>query len=205
MLVDKYKEFGLCPPANLPTTQSSFVILSDGRRKSITSPRVVALLPMLPLASTSQKIKLFLEFCEILDSRKDPIVALNLPMFSHRLKWQEHPYVDVARKMKFEDAVTMSFLYSLCVEYWLVMEGRLDQFKKTEGKFKRNDLFQVWYPPGVHLKSFVAQVSEYLSKEFCKHLIRVDIMPETQRLLSLVTNRFNFRFAGYAIKMRFDI
>lgn len=196
-----YSDLGIRPPLNLPTTRSSFLQMPDGSKKKITSPGAVTLDLMLPSVGVKERIDAFLMFCEMFSGRDDPVIKNNLPMFSHRLLWQEHPYVEKISAMSYPEAVELTFIYSFCVEYWPIIENGKN-FVLTGKKFKRNDLFQVWYPKGVTLRTFILEVSKFLAINFISTIRpkSKEIMEECNYLLGLVSCKYGFRFAGYAIK-----
>ena len=50
--------------------------------------------------SLDMRMEKFFEFCRKFDLRNDPILRDNFQMFSHRLHWDEHPYIELMHDVK---------------------------------------------------------------------------------------------------------
>lgn len=57
--------------------------------------------------SLEERIQKFFEFCRAYDVREEPLLKANPQQFSHRLHWDEMPYVDEMREEK--DLRTLNF------------------------------------------------------------------------------------------------
>ena len=109
-----------------------------------------------------KRLDKFFEFCQEFDLRRDQLLAEDYQIFSHRLHWHEHPFVDVMQKVtdpKLRLWYTLTFSFSN--EHWgTLMSLMNDGIPATRERFQtqrhaRNDLFQIYYPKGTNVKEWL--------------------------------------------------
>ena len=113
--------------------------------------------------SLDQRIEKFFEFCQKFDNRKDSLLKSEYQIFSHRLHWHEHPYCYYRRDNVTDNELRMFYtlVFSFSNEHWgtfmkLAKEGvqsTKDHF--VNNRHARNDLFQIYYPKGTDVKSWL--------------------------------------------------
>jgi len=119
-----------------------------------------------------ERIQKFFEFCRAYDIREEPLLKTNPQQFSHRLHWDEMPYVEEMREEK--DLKTLlhhTIVWSFSNEHWLTFRTLRDQgvdaMKKrfiTE-RHARSDLFQIYYPKGTVVKDWLCTVPQQIAEE----------------------------------------
>lgn len=132
------------------------VLVSD-TRKSEWKEEV-----LLPHLSVEERIQKYFEFCRAFDKREDPILRDHFQQHSHRLHWQEHPYVDKVKGLPMFERIWLTLIFSFTNEHWgtfsAAYDGGHDGLKKyLEGDARpcRSDLFQIYYPKGTIVKEFL--------------------------------------------------
>lgn len=109
----------------------------------------------------------FFEFCDKFDQRKDDLLRDDFQIFSHRLHWDEHPFVE-----RYKDGAGLvnllsmkqiwyTITFSFSNEHWGTMmaleedgqEGLRERFKKH--RHARSDLFQIYYPKGTKVAQWL--------------------------------------------------
>jgi hypothetical protein len=112
--------------------------------------------------SQEQRFDKFFEWCQAFDKREDKLLKEDYQIFSHRLHWHEHPFVDVMQpitdnKMR----LFYTLVFSFSNEHWgTLMSLMNDGINVTRERFKtqrhaRNDLFQIYYPKGTNVKDWL--------------------------------------------------
>ena len=109
-----------------------------------------------------QRFEKFFEWCQAFDKREDKLLKEDYQIFSHRLHWHEHPFVDAMQpitdnKMR----LFYTLVFSFSNEHWgTLMSLMNDGIDVTRERFKtqrhaRNDLFQIYYPKGTNVKDWL--------------------------------------------------
>ena len=102
-----------------------------------------------------ERLQKFFEFCRAYDVREEPLLKDNPQQFSHRLHWDEMPYVDEMKNEKdLESLLHHTIVWSFSNEHWLTfralrdhgIEGMKIRFE-TE-RHARSDLFRTIVPFG---------------------------------------------------------
>lgn len=118
-----------------------------------------------------QRIDKFFEFCNKFDQREDELLKKDYQIFSHRLHWHEHPFVDLLKDETDNfKRLWYTIVFSFTNEHWLTLttlmnsgvQGLRERFK-TE-RHARNDLFQIYYPKGTQVKEWLCVVPEQAAK-----------------------------------------
>lgn len=118
--------------------------------------------PLLPHMSVESRIQKYFEFCRAFDRREDYVLRDNFQQHSHRLHWQEHPFVDVIRDVdSLRDRIWFTLVFSFTNEHWMTFKTLVDKGPsalrkrfKTE-RHARMDLFQIYYPKGTVVKDWI--------------------------------------------------
>jgi hypothetical protein len=113
-----------------------------------------------------QRKEKFFEFCDKFDKREDDLLRDDFQVFSHRLHWHEHPYVDFLKdkEISFLKRIWYTMTFSFSNEHWLTFktlydngqEGLRERFKNH--RHARSDLFQIYYPKGTKVKDWLIDI-----------------------------------------------
>jgi hypothetical protein len=111
----------------------------------------------------------FFEFCSKFDDRQDDLLKDDFQIFSHRLHWHEHPYVerykdenrDLVYRLRGFKKIWYTILFSFSNEHWGTMmaldeggqEGLRERFERH--RHARSDLFQIYYPKGTKVAQWL--------------------------------------------------
>lgn len=130
--------------------------------------------------SLEERIQKFFEFCSAYDIREEPLLKSNPQQFSHRLHWDEMPYVDEMKDEK--DLKTLlhhTIVWSFSNEHWLTFrtlrDKGVDALKErflTE-RHARSDLFQIYYPKGTVVRDWLCTVPQQIAEE-CYGLLQTN-------------------------------
>ena len=109
-----------------------------------------------------QRFDKFFEWCKAFDKREDKLLKEDYQIFSHRLHWHEHPFVDVMKPITDNKLrLFYTLVFSFSNEHWgTLMSLMNDGIIMTRERFKtqrhaRNDLFQIYYPKGTNVKDWL--------------------------------------------------
>jgi len=110
-----------------------------------------------------QRKEKFFEFCDKFDLRLDDLLKDDFQIFSHRLHWHEHPYVDFfkGKDVSNFEKILYTITYSFSNEHWGTFKALYDggenglRSRFERHRHARSDLFQIYYPKGT-------KVSEWL-------------------------------------------
>jgi hypothetical protein len=109
-----------------------------------------------------QRFDKFFEWCKAFDKREDKLLKEDYQIFSHRLHWHEHPFVDVMKPITDNKLrLFYTLVFSFSNEHWgTLMSLMNDGIILTRERFKtqrhaRNDLFQIYYPKGTNVKDWL--------------------------------------------------
>ena len=105
----------------------------------------------------------FFEFCDKFDKRHDDLLRDDFQIFSHRLHWHEHPYVDFFKQHPIDNfhKIWYTIAYSFSNEHWGTFkalhdngqEGLRQRFERN--RHARSDLFQIYYPKGTKVAQWL--------------------------------------------------
>jgi hypothetical protein len=109
----------------------------------------------------------FFEFCDKFDERKDDLLKDDFQIFSHRLHWDEHPYVEFLQnegskiKLRNFEKIWYTIAFSFSNEHWGTFkalynngqEGLRQRFERN--RHARSDLFQIYYPKGTKVAQWL--------------------------------------------------
>lgn len=133
----------------------------------------LAIVPMLPSGKPSrswmkdwtqeERTEKFFEFCRAYDKREDSLLAENYQQFSHRLHWDECPFVDTLKTNDDPEMVLHAcLLFSFTNEHWQTFlawkEGYntgLRDYLYAGNRPCRSDLFQIYYPKGTKVEEWL--------------------------------------------------
>ena len=128
--------------------------------------------------SQEERIQKFFEFCTVFDQRKDQLLKEEYQIFSHRLHWHEHPYVDLANGIEdLEKLLHYTIVFSFTNEHWQTTKTLIDDDVPELRRYSRNnrmcrsDLFQVWYPKGTNVAEWLCTVPQQMAKD-CAYLFK---------------------------------
>ncbi len=134
----------------------------DIARKSDFAGKTVDVL--LPHSSVEERIDTYNTFCHAWDKREDSYLRDEYQMFSHRLHWQDHPYVEaISSVTSLREKVWLTLVFSFTNEHWqtfmtLLSQGEAALKKRIQEdgeRVQRNDLFQIYYPKGTKVKEWI--------------------------------------------------
>jgi len=104
----------------------------------------------------------FFEFCGKFDLREDTLLHDEFQIFSHRLHWDEHPFIDLMSMITdAEERLYYALVFSFTNEHWGTLMHLMDKgADATREHFKtnrhaRSDLFQIYYPKGTDVKEWL--------------------------------------------------
>jgi len=109
-----------------------------------------------------ERVAKFFEFCRKFDLREDKLLREDYQIFSHRLHWHEHPFVELMTGVKdSRDRLWYALVFSFTNEHWGTLTHLMTHgIDKTREHFKHNrharsDLFQIYYPKGTDVKEWL--------------------------------------------------
>ena len=109
-----------------------------------------------------ERVAKFFEFCRKFDLREDKLLSEDYQIFSHRLHWHEHPFVELMNQVKdSRDRLWYALVFSFTNEHWGTLTHLMTHgIDKTREHFKHNrharsDLFQIYYPKGTDVKEWL--------------------------------------------------
>ena len=157
-----------------------------------------------------QRIEKFFDFCRAYDVREEELLKENPQQFSHRLHWDEMPFVDEMKEEKdLEKLLHHTIVWSFSNEHWLTfralrdhgVDGMRNRFEKE--RHARSDLFQIYYPKNTIVKDWLCEVPQQIAKD-CVSFFKSDrrlTMMELATLLEQHTKKhYGFRNVMYPYK-----
>ena len=160
--------------------------------------------------SLEQRIQKFFEFCRAYDVREEPLLKANPQQFSHRLHWDEMPYVDEMKNEK--DIKTLlhhTIVWSFSNEHWLTFRTLRDHgIEAMKKRFEtqrhaRSDLFQIYYPKGTVVKDWLCTVPQKIAED-CYGLLQsnrpLKMMELASKLEKHTKEKYGFRNVMYPYK-----
>ena len=161
-----------------------------------------------------QRFDKFFGWCVAYDKREDKLLKEDYQIFSHRLHWHEHPFVDVMQSITDNKMrLFYTLVFSFSNEHWgTLMSLMNDGIDITRERFKtqrhaRNDLFQIYYPKGTNVKEWLidgpmkaANDIHYILEEPAKMGRPFTMMEFAKRLERYFKKHQNFRSPLYPCK-----
>ena len=160
--------------------------------------------------SLEERMQKFFEFCRAYDVREEPLLTSNPQQFSHRLHWDEMPYVEEMKHEKdVEKLLHHTIVWSFSNEHWLTFrtlrDHGIDAMKNrfiTE-RHARSDLFQVYYPKGTKVKEWLCEKPQQIAKD-CYPLLQsnrpLKMMELASKLEKHTKEKYGFRNVMYPYK-----
>ena len=160
--------------------------------------------------SLEERFQKFFEFCRAYDVREEPLLKANPQQFSHRLHWDEMPYVDEMKDEK--DLKTLlhhTIVWSFSNEHWLTFRALRDHgIEAMKTRFEterhaRSDLFQIYYPKGTIVRDWLCEVPQQIAED-CYSILesdrRLTMMELASKLERHTKKKFGFRNVMYPFK-----
>ena len=160
--------------------------------------------------SLEERMQKFFEFCRAYDVREEPLLKSNPQQFSHRLHWDEMPYVEEMKHEKdVEKLLHHTIVWSFSNEHWLTFrtlrDHGIDAMKNrfiTE-RHARSDLFQIYYPKGTKVKEWLCETPQQIAKD-CYPLLQsnrpLKMMELASKLEKHTKEKYGFRNVMYPYK-----
>lgn len=109
-----------------------------------------------------ERVAKFFEYCRKFDLREDKLLHDEYQIFSHRLHWHEHPFVDLMSNITdAEQRLYYALVFSFTNEHWgtltHLMSKGIDSTREhfRNNRHARSDLFQIYYPKGTDVKEWL--------------------------------------------------
>jgi hypothetical protein len=144
------------------------MIVPEATRKSEWNNEI-----LLPDLTVEERIQKYFEFCRAFDKREDPVLRDHFQQHSHRLHWQEHPYVEAIKGVKsLKERIRATLVFSFTNEHWETFMACLDSDaalkKRLEDPVIRNcrsDLFQIYYPKDTNVGQFLYHGTKMVAED----------------------------------------
>lgn len=162
--------------------------------------------------SQKERTEKFFEFCRAYDQREDSLLRNNYQQFSHRLHWDECPFVEYLKDYREpEDILHACILFSFTNEHWKTFlswhsgnQSGLRDYINEGNRPCRSDLFQIYYPKGTKVEEWLLYGPQKAAKALSHVLVgknRPYTMMEFAKILNehFVTEQ-GFRNAMYPCK-----
>ena len=159
-----------------------------------------------------QRTEKFFEFCRAYDEREDSLLRDNYQQFSHRLHWDECPFVETVSKQNDPYLVLHAcILFSFTNEHWLTFTAWQDGYQpglrdylNAGNRPCRSDLFQIYYPKGTKVDEWLLYGPQKAAQALF-HLIGAKNRPYTMMEFAKILNEHfvndqGFRNAMYPCK-----
>lgn len=161
--------------------------------------------------SQEERTEKFFEFCNAYDKREDSLLRDNYQQFSHRLHWDECPFVDEVKLINDPTTVLEACLvFSFTNEHWQTFrawrKGGSDAMRErflTE-RHARSDLFQIYYPKDTNVKEWLCEVPKDFAQKHSMKIFNVKskytMMEFAKKLNQIFVDEYGFRNAMYPSK-----
>jgi hypothetical protein len=157
-----------------------------------------------------ERIQKFFEFCRAYDVREEPLLKSNPQQFSHRLHWDEMPYVEEMKNEKdIEKLLHHTIVWSFSNEHWLTFRALRDhgvdamRNRFVTERHARSDLFQIYYPKGTKVKEWLCETPQRIAKD-CYPLLQsnrpLKMMELASKLEKHTKEKYGFRNVMYPYK-----
>ena len=160
--------------------------------------------------SLEERIQKFFEFCRAYDVREEPLLKSNPQQFSHRLHWDEMPYVEEMKNEKdVEKLLHHTIVWSFSNEHWLTFRALRDhgvdamRNRFITERHARSDLFQIYYPKGTKVKEWLCETPQRIAAD-CYSLLQsnrpLKMMELASKLEKHTKEKYGFRNVMYPYK-----
>ena len=157
-----------------------------------------------------ERIQKFFEFCRAYDVREEPLLKSNPQQFSHRLHWDEMPYVEEMKNEKdVEKLLHHTIVWSFSNEHWLTFRALRDhgvdamRNRFITERHARSDLFQIYYPKGTKVKEWLCETPQRIAAD-CYSLLQsnrpLKMMELASKLEKHTKEKYGFRNVMYPYK-----
>jgi hypothetical protein len=114
--------------------------------------------------SLDERLDKFFEFCRGFDERDDMLLREDYQIFSHRLHWHEHSFVDLMQNVTDNrDRLWYTLVFSFSNEHWGTLTKLMNEGIEAcrshfeNNRHARNDLFQIYYPKNTNVKEWLLE------------------------------------------------
>lgn len=156
----------------------------------------------------------FFEFCSAYDKREDYLLKNNYQQFSHRLHWDECPFVDeMSKENDLYYLLEACILFSFSNEHWQTFrtwrdsDGNMNSLRERfkDNRHARSDLFQIYYPKDTNVKDWLTTAPRHAALDlvpvlFTKEAKRYTMMEFAKLLNDYFVKVLGFRNAMYPCK-----
>lgn len=161
--------------------------------------------------SQEERTEKFFEFCNAYDKREDSLLRDNYQQFSHRLHWDECPFVDEVKLINDPQTVLEACLiFSFTNEHWQTFrtwrDHGIDVMRErflTE-RHARSDLFQIYYPKDTNVKEWLCEVPKDFADKHSEVIFNTKttytMMQFAKKLNQIFVDEYGFRNAMYPSK-----
>lgn len=162
--------------------------------------------------SQEERTEKFFEFCRAYDEREDSLLRENYQQFSHRLHWDECPFVDLLKTINDPEKVLHAcILFSFTNEHWLTLgswiytgQDGLRDYLNEGHRPCRSDLFQIYYPKGTKVEEWLLAGPQKAAKAL-HHVLGAKNRPYSMMEFAKILNEHfvieqGFRNAMYPCK-----
>ena len=157
--------------------------------------------------SQEERTEKFFEFCVAYDKREDSLLRDNYQQFSHRLHWDECPFVEEVSKINDPKTVLNAcLLFSFSNEHWQTYRTWRDAGKEalvqrfaTE-RHARSDLFQIYFPKGTDVKTWLIYNTEQAANDM-HHILNSKNRPFSMMEFAKTLNQYFVEKQGFRNSM----
>lgn len=186
------------------------IVAPDAKKKSELGAGSLNVL--LANYTVEERVQKYFEFCRAWDKREDPYLRDEFQMFSHRLHWDEHPYVDAVKGLNIVDRIWVTLVFSFTNEHWgsfttLLQKGPealAERFKDPAVRAQRNDLFQIYYPKGTKIREWLIEGTLNAATKAAPYFRGANrprtMMQAAYHLRDVMTELYGFRSVLYPCK-----
>lgn len=150
-----------------------------------------------------ERTEKFFEFCRAYDKREDSLLRDNYQQFSHRLHWDECPFVEEVAQIKDSKIVLNAcLLFSFSNEHWLTYRAWRDGGKSALlerfdiERHARSDLFQIYFPKGTDVKMWLIYNTE-AAADAMHHILGVKNRPYSMMEFAKILNEYFVKEQGF--------
>jgi len=154
-----------------------------------------------------QRTEKFFEFCRAYDQREDSLLKNNYQQFSHRLHWDECPFVYLISKINDPKLILNAcLLFSFTNEHWQTFQtwydhgpnGLRERFKNNRAC--RSDLFQIYYPKGTIVTDWLVKIPSIAANDLKDTLVSLK-RPYSMMEYAKILNKYFIEVHGFTNAM----
>ena len=158
--------------------------------------------------SQEERTSKFFEFCNAYDKREDSLLRDNYQQFSHRLHWDECPFVDEVKDISDPEIILHScLLFSFTNEHWKTYKAWASGYNSSlrdylnEGHRPcRSDLFQIYYPKNTIVQEWLLYGPQKAAKALY-HKLSTNNRPYTMMEFAKILNEHFVTEQGFRNSM----